>query len=195
MQKLSIVAVVLAALVATGCGDSKDSSSGGSSGSSSSGGSGSSQKSPEEAFKEFKAAGEKGDAKAMWNAMSKKTKTKMTEIFKGQIAEINKKGDEEWEEAAKDLGKPAAELKKMSAEEFAELAMAKRMTDPSEIEKAKKVVMDKVEMRGEIAVVFTTKGDGRKDLGALVKEDGTWKIDMEETEKLREEKSKLNEKK
>lgn len=190
MQKLTIVAVVLAALVATGCGDSKDSSSGGSSGG---GSSAPSQKTPEEAYKEFKAAGEKGDAKAMWNSMSKKTRAALVERFKPMMDQINKKGDQEWEEAAKDLGKPAAELKKMSPEEFTEVVMAKQMTDPSEQEKAKKASYEKTEMRGEIAVVFTNKGDGRKGLGALVKEDGTWKIDMDETQKLKEEEKKLNE--
>ncbi len=190
MQKLIVPVLAFALVAAAGCGKSESSSSSSSGGSSSSG---SSQKSPEDAYKEFKAAGEKGDAKALWNSMSKKTRAKMGEMFKPQIDQINKKGDSEWEEAAKDLKRSAAELKKMSPEEFAEVVMAKQMTEPSEMEKAKKSSMEKCEMRGEVAVITTNKGDGRKGLGALVKEDGTWKLDIDETQKLKEEEKKLNE--
>lgn len=190
MKKVLALSLAVAVLTAAGCGKSDSSSS---SGSSSGGSSAPTQKTPEEAYKEFKAAGERGDAKAMWNAMSKKTRTQLVEQFKPMIEQINKKGDEEWEEAAKDLGRTAAELKKMSPEEFTEVVMAKNMASESEMEKAKKSSFDKCEMRGEIAVVFTNKHDGTKGIGALVKEDGTWKLDMDETKKLKDEERKLNE--
>lgn len=178
------MAALLAAAVLAGCGKD-DSGSGG--GSSSGGGSASAQKSPEEAFKEFKAAGERGDADALWNSMSRKTREKFVEMFRKQIEQINKRGDEEWEEAAKDLGKPAAELKKMSAEEFARLAMGKEMTEEDEREKAKALTMDKSEIKGDVAIVHVTKKGDRKDVMALVKEDGSWKMDVDETEKAKKE--------
>ncbi len=190
MLRFIAVGLVLATLAAPGCGKS-DSSSGGSSGG---GSSASSQKSPEDALKEFKAAGEAGDAKALWSGMSKKTREELVEkMGKRQIDEINKKGDSEWEEAAKDLGKPAAELKKMTPEEFTQFVMSREMTSDREKEKAKNTKIDKVEMRGEVAVAFSTRQDGRKKMVALVKEDGTWKMDMTETKKLSAEEDKLNE--
>ena len=186
MKQTKWIGALLALAVLAGCGKDDSSSSGGS------GGSASSQKTPEEAFKEFKAAGEAGDAKALWNSMSKKSHAKIATEMQKMIDQINKKGDQEWEEAAKELGKPAAELKKMTPEEFGQLFVAMKMTTPEEKEKAKKLVLDKVEMRGEIAVLFTTKANGKKDLVALVKEDGTWKADLEEEEKLADEVEKLN---
>lgn len=187
MKTTGWIAALLALALLAGCGKDDSSSGGGSGGSS-----GSSQKTPEEAFKAFKAAGETGDVKTLWSLMSKKTREKLSEMFKKQIEEINKKGDAEWEEAAKELGKPAAELKKMSGEEFAQVVVAKEWTSDEEKEKAKKLVLDKVEMRGELAVLFTTKSNGKKDLVVLVKEDGTWKADMEESQKLEPEAEKLN---
>jgi len=181
------MALVLSAAVVAGCG--KSDSGGGSGG----GGSSSGQKTPEEAFKGFKAAGEAGDIKVLWNSISKKTRDSFVDRTKKQLEEMNKKGDSEWEEAAKELGKTAAELKKMSAEDFTMMMMGREMTTPEEKEKAKKLVLDKVEMRGEVAILYTTKHNGKKDMAALVKEDGTWKMDMEESEKLDKEIDKLNE--
>ncbi|KAF0246367.1 MAG: hypothetical protein FD180_725 [Planctomycetota bacterium] len=193
MLRSVAVALVLAVLSVTGCGKSDSSSGGSSSGGSGGGSSTSAQKTPEEAVKEFKVAAEAGDAKALWNGMSKKTRNDLVEkMGKRTIDEMNKKGDSEWEEAAKDLGKPAAELKKLSAEEFTQMMMGREMTSDREKERAKSSKIDKVETRGDIAVAFSTRADGKKKIVALVKEDGTWKMDMEETKKLSEEEEKLN---
>jgi len=188
MLKKSIVLALALAIVA-GCGKKEDSSSGGG------GGSSASAKTPEEAYNEMKKCLIAGDGKAIWNGLSAASRKKLTtdpEMLKGQ-EEMKKLTDEQLEGIAKEqYGVTAAQLRKMSPEEMMIALFGNMAKDPKEKEENEKSKWKSADIKGDKAYCTTTKpgGDGKdeEDYTVLVKEDGTWKVDIEETQNWKKEK-------
>lgn len=191
MNRSWIASIALVSLLAAGCGKDKD-------GSGSGGGGGSSEppkpKTAEECFTAAKKAMESGDIDTLWGFFSKKSREFMIQRAQKDIDQMNKGGND-WEEMSKEVGRPVEELKKLSAEDFAKLERKHRLLSPEDMEREKKTKVDSYEKRDKVTVVHFTEEDGRKRLLGMIEEDGSWKIDMDETQKLKDEERKLNESK
>lgn len=183
-----ILVPVLALAIAAGCGkDEPSSSGGGSSGGPSS--SGPVQKTPEEAWKGMQDLLLAKDGKGLWNCICEKSRKQMTEgeEAKKQMEALKGMPDDQLAPVIKDWGVTAAELKKMTNEEIMILQMNRLAKDEDEQKKARETKWKEAKIDGDKAVATTIKPDGKEEKVALVKEGGTWKVDIEETEKVKGE--------
>ncbi|MEK7469769.1 MAG: hypothetical protein AAB074_20565 [Planctomycetota bacterium] len=185
-----ILVPVLVVAVLAGCGKDESSSSSGGSSSGGSSSPGSSQKTPEEAFKDMQARILAKDGKGLWNFICEKSRKKMTESDEAKkgMDQLKAMPDEQLAEVVKTWGVTPAELKKMSNEEIMILNMNNMTKEEEEQKKARETKWKEVKIDGDKAVATTIEPDGKEEIVALVKEGGTWKIDIEETEKIKEKK-------
>jgi len=142
------------------------------------------QKTPEEAWDGFKKAAVAGDGKAMWGFFSNSTRKKLVDGEQGKAMDAMRQGTEEQvAEMAKHLGVTVEELKKLTVEEmYIHLLATELAADKEKIEKTE----FKVEKIEENKALCNTKdGEGKKEKVVLVKEDGTWRMDMEATDELK----------
>jgi hypothetical protein len=184
---------VVAIAMLAGCGEDKPTGGGGD------GGGGPiappKEKTPQEAFEDFKAKALAADGKGIWRAFSASSRAKLTERLRKNIEEAKKKGGNELDEAAKDLGCTVEDLKSGNLDTVLESAMAKQFEqmakDPAEKKKVEGTKWVSAEVKGDKAYCKTSKpdSDGKMsdDWLVLVKEDGEWRMDMEETEKYEDE--------
>ncbi|KAF0245212.1 MAG: hypothetical protein FD180_1759 [Planctomycetota bacterium] len=186
MKRFLVPALALAIIAGCGKDDSSSSSSGGSSGGSTS--SGASQKTPEEAFKDMQARVLAKDGKGLWNCICEKSRKKMTESDEArkQMDQLKGMPDEQLGVIVKDMGVTPAEFKKLSNEEIMLLQMNQVVKEESEQKKARETKWKEAKIDGDKAIATTIEADGKEEKAALVKEGGTWKIDIEETDKLKE---------
>jgi hypothetical protein len=190
-RQAAVVAMVGAVLAGCGKEDSGGSGGGGSTGG---GGGGAAEVTPEEAFKRMQADAAQGKGEALWATLSAASKKKMGEHMGRMLEEARKKGGNELDEASKDLGIPVDELKTAPVEKIVDKAMINRLNEMLKDEKEKREITDTKWVSSEIkdgkAYCKTQKPDGQKwkdDYAVLVKEDGTWKVDTELTEKYEKE--------
>lgn len=181
-----IMLSLVAAAVLVGCGK-EEGSSGGGSGSGSGGGSSSSQ-TPEEFYETARKTLASGDGKAVWNMLSKASKKKLLEDAAPQLKRMKEAPAEQKAEIAKMFDTTAAELDGMSAEDFLIKSFTMLAKDPKEKEKLEKTVLVKAEAKDDRATFQLKEPDGKEDWSVAVKEDGAWKMDIPETEKLQKEK-------
>lgn len=185
IRRFACLAVVAVLLSSCGKGDSSSSTSSGGGSSSSS----SSQKSPEEAWKNMQALRKAGDGKGLWNCVCAKSRKDMLEDpdLKKNMDQMRSLPDEQLEGVAKDMGTTAKELKAMSTEDFVVMQFTKAVKDPKEQEKIDKEKWKGAKIDGDKAEVNTVDADGKDDWALLVKEDGTWKVDLKASEELKKQ--------
>lgn len=136
---------------------------------------------PEKCMEAYKAAALKGDAKGVWKCLSAATRKALAERAGEELKEVLA-SDEAKAEAAKELGVTEEVLAKMSAEEFMVAKIGVTMKEQKEsIEKTKFEIVKKEDER---AIAEVDEGKEHKERLVLVKKDGEWGVDMEETQKL-----------
>lgn len=136
---------------------------------------------PEKCMEAYKAAALKADAKGVWRCLSAATRKVLAERAAEELKEVLA-SDEGKAEAAKELGVKEEDLAKMSAEEFMIAKVGATMRENKEdIEKTKFEIVKKEDER---AIAEVDEGKEHKEKLVLVKKDGEWGIDMEETQKL-----------
>ncbi|MCC6740738.1 MAG: hypothetical protein IT452_16975 [Planctomycetia bacterium] len=136
---------------------------------------------PEKCMEAYKAAALKADAKGVWRCLSAATRKALSERAAEELKEILA-SDEAKEEAAKEMGVEVEALAKMTAEEFIVAKIGATMKEQKEeIEKTKFTILKKEDER---AIAEVDEGKDHNEKLVLVKKDGEWGIDMEETQKL-----------
>ncbi len=136
---------------------------------------------PEKCMEAYKASALKADGKGMWKCFSPATRKALAERAAAELKEVVANAEMK-AEAAKDLGVKEEDLEKMTAEEFIVARLASSLKEnKEEIEKAKIEVTKKEDER---AIASIDEGKDHKEQLVLLKKDGEWGIDMEETQKL-----------
>ncbi|MCE9581825.1 MAG: hypothetical protein K8T20_04830 [Planctomycetes bacterium] len=174
----NIAAALLLLSVIAGCGKPDSSSSSSSSSSS--------QKTPEEAWKGMKDAFLAKDARALLNTLSAKSRKDLVEtVGKENVEKLKTASPEDLKKVAENLETTDRDLKNANAEEFVLLVLKHMMNDPEERKKLEGTKWKESRIGGDKAVAVTIKPDGSEEKEGLVKEDGTWKVDKEETDRLK----------
>lgn len=188
-MRTSMVAGFLALAVIAGCGKSDDSpASGGSSGSGGGGGSAAAgAKTPEQFFNDMKAAMVKSDGEALWGMFSANSRKWFVDQMKEMQAGIKDAPDSAVERMAKDFGVTPAELRTGDPEKLAKTMLSTEGKDPKKQEEAKNTTFVKADVQGDKAICETKDAKGPEWI-VLVKEDGGWKFDVEESGKVDKEK-------
>lgn len=169
MTKSPAVLLALAVLLA-GCGKKESSSS--------SSESTPSQKTPEEAWKDARDAFLSKNPKSLLATLSAKSRKELIEQEgKANVDRIRAASDADLEKIAKSLGTTPRELKTSNAEEVVLLILKSLMNDEQERKKVEGTKWKEAKIDGDRAVAIVTRADGSEDRDALVKEDGTWKVD------------------
>jgi hypothetical protein len=135
---------------------------------------------PEKCMETYKAAAIKADGKGMWKCFSPATRKALVDRAAAELKEVIANAEAK-AEAAKDLGVKEEDFEKMTAEEFIIARLCSSLKDSKEdIEKTTFAVVKKEDER---AVVSIDEGKDHKENLVLLKKDGEWGIDMEETQK------------
>ncbi len=136
---------------------------------------------PEKCMETYKAAAIKADGKGMWRCFSPATRKALLDRAGAELKEVLANAEAKVE-AAKDLGVKEEDLEKMTAEEFIIARLCSSLKESKDdIEKTTFAVVKKED---EKAVVAIDEGKDHKENLVLLKKDGEWGIDMEETQKL-----------
>ncbi|MCE9580917.1 MAG: hypothetical protein K8T20_00215 [Planctomycetes bacterium] len=138
---------------------------------------------PEKCLEAYKAAAVKSDGKGMMECFSAASRKKLVEHAADELKDIQATPDAT-KEAAEALGVKAEDLAKMTAEDYIAVklsAMTKK--DKETIEKTK---FEVAKTDGDKAIATIDEGKKHKEKMVLVKKDGVWGIDLEETQKLDE---------
>lgn len=136
---------------------------------------------PEKCMETYKAAAMKADGKGMWKCFSPATRKALVDRAAAELKEVLANAEAK-AEAAKDLGVKEEDFEKMTAEEFIIARLCSSLKESKEdIEKTKFEIKKKDDER---AVVVVDEGKEHKENLVLLKKDGEWGIDMEETQKL-----------
>lgn len=144
------------------------------------------QKSPEEAWRAMIEVIRARDEKAFWNCLCRKTRLSATEGEGAKnLDQLRQLPDEKLEEAVKQWGLTARQVRRMSNEEIVIASLGAIMRDEKSREDALGSKWKGATVTGDTAVATTVKPDGSEEKLALVREDGTWKVDMEETVRLK----------
>ena len=193
MRKHAVLAMLAAAILA-GCGKEESSSGGGSGSGSGTGGGVAAAKTPEDAWKDMRRCFETSDGKGLWNSVCAASRKNMTEGDGAkQIESMKSMEDAQLEAITKEnFDMSAAEFRKASVEEIMISSFNKVTKDPKEKEKILKTKWKSCEIKGDKAYCVTLEpgddGKEKEDYAVLVKEDGTWKVNIEDTEKFKDEK-------
>lgn len=173
----NIAAALLLLAVIAGCGKSDSSSSSSSS---------SSQKSPEEAWKAMKDTFLAKNPRGLLDTLSAKSRKDLVEtVGKDSVEKFKTMSAEDLKKTADTLETTDRDLKNASAEEFVLIVLKHMMNDPEERKKLEGTKYKESRIGGDKAVVVTIKPDGSEEKEGLVKEGGTWKVDKEETDRLK----------
>lgn len=145
------------------------------------------QRTPEEAWRAMVSVIRSRDSRGLWACISRKSQKAMTEGDAAkQIEQLKGLPDEQLEPVLKEWGITARELRRMTNEEIVIASLAAVINDEKMREEALGSTWKGATVNGDTAVATTVKPDGKEEKTALVKEDGTWKVDMEETQKLKD---------
>ncbi len=146
-----------------------------------------SQKTPEEAWKAMVETIRSKDARGLWKCISRKSQKALTEGDGAKnIEQLKALPDDKLTEVVAEWMVSVPDLRKMTNEEIMIASFNAVVRDEKSREEALGSKWKGATVNGDTAVATTVKADGKEEKTALVKEDGTWKVDLEETEKLKE---------
>jgi hypothetical protein len=155
--------------------------------SSSTSGSTASQKTPEEAWKAMVETIRAKDNRGLWKAICRKSQKGLTEGEGAKnIEQLKAMPDDQLTQVVAEWNVSVPDLRKMTNEEIVIASFYGVVHDEKSREEALGSKWKSATINGDSAVAITVKPDGKEEKTALVKEDGTWKLDVEETEKLKE---------
>lgn len=145
---------------------------------------------PEDAFLAIRECMLDGKTDEMWGWFSKGTHKMIIDQMGAVRPMLDGAPAEEKEKLAKDMGLSVEEMGKLSDEEFAKKMMAAQMKklaeDEDEKKKMKETKWKSADVKGDRAVCVTVEPDGKEETIVMVKEEGVWRFDIPETEKLKE---------
>lgn len=144
---------------------------------------------PQAAFDAYKMAARAKDSEAAWSFFSKKSQDRLIREMSPAIADIRKDA-ESMKAIAVNSGKSLETLNAMEAAEFVKTwVTSKEMQVPSALERLEWIGA-KVEETSAVCTIRNRMFDekGVEELRAMILEDGTWKFDVEATDKLYENK-------
>ncbi|KAF0245213.1 MAG: hypothetical protein FD180_1760 [Planctomycetota bacterium] len=130
----------------------------------------------------WRAAVAKGDGRALWSMTCASNRRVLIEKTGKSMGVMP---DAEWKLLETMTGQAESKLRAMPAEMLAEettVAMLNRLRDqPGELEKVEKSEFLGADADGDRAVIRFRLRDGRELTLAIVKDDGEWKADLQET--------------
>lgn len=126
------------------------------------------------------------DARGLWKAISRKSQRAMNDGEGAKnIEQLKALPDDKLAEVVAEWGLSVPELRRMTNEEIMIASFNAVVRDEKSREEALSSQWKDATVSGDTAEATTVKPDGKEEKTALVKEDGTWKVDLEETQKLK----------
>ena len=139
---------------------------------------------PEKCLEAYKKAALAADGKSMMKCFSPATKKALIAEAEKALKQA-KESAEGKAETAKNLGVTAEQFDAMTPEDFMAAQMAAGAREDNE--QAEKTTFAVVKTDGDRSVATVDEGKGKKEKIVLLKTDGEWGMDMEESEKLKNE--------